>query len=34
MGEVNLTYTIGEASELWLEVFEPLKRAALGKQSV
>lgn len=26
MHDVTLTYTIGEASDLWLKVFEPLKR--------
>lgn len=30
MDSVTLCYTVGEASELWTEVFEPLKRAAAG----
>ena len=28
MDSVPLTYTLGEASELWTDVFEPLKRTA------
>lgn len=27
MADVSLTYYVGEASELWTEVFLPLKRA-------
>ena len=26
MADVSLTYYVGEANELWTEVFEPLKR--------
>lgn len=29
MKDVTLTYSVGEASDLWLKVFEPLKRAKL-----
>lgn len=27
MADLDVTYGVGEASELWVEVFEPLKRA-------
>ena len=30
MADVDLTYYIGEASELWTEIFEPLKRGEKG----
>ena len=30
MADVELTYTLGEASELWTEVFGPLKEGRLG----
>ena len=29
MGDVSLTYYVGEASELWTEIFEPQKRREL-----
>lgn len=32
MHGVTLTYTVGEASELWLNVFEPLKRESLQQK--
>jgi m7GpppX diphosphatase len=28
MADVSLTYTLGEASELWTEIFLPLKRGS------
>ncbi|KAF2143744.1 uncharacterized protein K452DRAFT_247121 [Aplosporella prunicola CBS 121167] len=28
MAEVSLTYTVGEASELWTEIFQPLRKGA------
>ncbi len=31
MDKVDLTYTVGEASELWTEVFEPLKQKLLAQ---
>ncbi|GAB7356655.1 hypothetical protein MBLNU459_g7372t1 [Dothideomycetes sp. NU459] len=31
MADVDLTYTLGEASELWTDVFHPLKQAAKQK---
>jgi len=31
MDQVDLTYTVGEASELWTEVFEPLKLKLLAQ---
>lgn len=33
MDSISLNYTIGESSELWIEVFEPLKKTA-GKASL
>jgi m7GpppX diphosphatase len=30
MADVSLTYYVGEASELWTKIFEPLKRGAKG----
>jgi m7GpppX diphosphatase len=30
---VTLTYTLGEASELWTDVFEPLKKNYRASQS-
>ena len=30
MADVSLTYYVGEASELWTEIFEPLKRGVKG----
>ncbi|KAF6828396.1 m7GpppX diphosphatase [Colletotrichum plurivorum] len=33
MEQVSLSYTLGEASELWTEVFEPLKRSSCGTAS-
>ena len=30
MGDVSLSYTLGEQSELWTEVFGPLKEGSLG----
>lgn len=32
MHDVTLTYTVGEASDLWLKVFEPLKRESLKRK--
>jgi hypothetical protein len=35
MDQVDLHYTVGEASEIWTEIFEPLKktgRASLPQQ--
>ena len=32
MDSVDMTYTIGEASELWTEIFEPLKRNYTASQ--
>lgn len=32
MHQVTLTYTVGEASDLWLKVFEPLKREGLKRK--
>lgn len=34
MDAVSLGYTLGEASELWTEVFEPLKRSRTGTASL
>lgn len=33
MDAITLGYTLGEASELWTEIFEPLKRSASGTAS-
>ena len=33
MEQVSLSYTLGEASELWTEVFEPIKRSGRVSQS-
>ncbi|KAK1972497.1 scavenger mRNA decapping enzyme [Colletotrichum sublineola] len=33
MDRLSLSYTLGEASELWTEVFEPIKRSRNGKAS-
>jgi len=33
MEQVDLTYGLGEASELWTEVFEPLKKRGTTSQS-
>jgi m7GpppX diphosphatase len=33
MEQVDLTYGLGEASELWTEVFEPLKKRGIASQS-
>ncbi|OIW28399.1 scavenger mRNA decapping enzyme [Coniochaeta ligniaria NRRL 30616] len=33
MDGITLGYTLGEASELWTEVFEPLKKSASGRAS-
>jgi m7GpppX diphosphatase len=30
MSDLDLTYTLGEASELWTEVFGPLKEGRLS----
>lgn len=30
MADVSLTYYVGEASELWTKIFEPLKRGPQG----
>lgn len=27
MADVSLTYTVGEASELWTDIFQPLKES-------
>lgn len=32
MADVSLTYTVGEAGELWLEIFEPLKTERLKRK--
>ena len=32
MHDVTMTYDVGEASELWLKVFEPLKREKLKRK--
>ena len=32
MQDVDLTYTIGEMSELWTEVFQPLKNGTLANE--
>ncbi len=31
MADVDITYTLGEASELWTQVFAPLKRGDGGQ---
>ncbi|KAI0890374.1 scavenger mRNA decapping enzyme [Annulohypoxylon maeteangense] len=33
MDSVSLSYTLGEASDLWMEIFEPLKSAGRASQS-
>lgn len=33
MDTVSLNYTLGEASELWTEIFEPLKKSGTASQS-
>ncbi|KAK2039611.1 scavenger mRNA decapping enzyme [Colletotrichum somersetense] len=33
MDSLSLSYTLGEASELWTEVYEPIKRSKNGKAS-
>lgn len=33
MDTVSLSYTLGEASELWTDIFEPLKRSGTASQS-
>jgi m7GpppX diphosphatase len=33
MEQVDLTYGLGEASELWTEIFEPLKKHGIASQS-
>ncbi len=33
MDAVTLTYTVGEASELWTDIFEPLKKNYRASQS-
>ena len=30
MADVSLTYTLGEASELWVQIFRPLKEGTMG----
>jgi len=32
MADVSLTYTVGEASELWQQIYEPLKKGKLSEQ--
>ena len=34
MDKVDLHYTVGEASELWTEIFEPLKKTRTGRASL
>jgi m7GpppX diphosphatase len=31
MADVSLTYYLGEASELWTEIFAPLKKKGMGE---
>ena len=33
MEQVSLSYTLGEASELWTEIYEPIKRSGTASQS-
>ncbi len=33
MADVDITYTLGEASELWTQVFAPLKRGDAGQKT-
>ena len=33
MADVELTYGIGEASELWADVFDPLKRGLVEQKA-